>query len=111
VRFTAITPFVVRRKKRLDRPPRSGVGSPRWDLTYPFASSRSSGVNGANRNFAASSRLHFLAHRDSVGIVMEPHEPQNDYIFETAEVIPIHYLYNSELIIFVNMHGSTPAGC
>ena len=29
------------RKKRLERPPRSGVGSPRRDLTYPFASRRS----------------------------------------------------------------------
>lgn len=64
-----------------------------------------SGIDGANRNFAASARLDFLAHRNSVGIVMEPHEPQNDYIFETAEMIPIHYIYNSELISFVNMDG------
>ena len=36
VRFTAATPCAVPRKKRFERPPRSGVGSPEARLDVPL---------------------------------------------------------------------------
>ena len=60
VRLTAAIPFAVTRKKRFARLPRSGVGSPRRDLTYPFASRRleqSSEVHLTRSAVASSNQL------------------------------------------------------
>jgi len=56
------------------------------------------GIDSANGDFASSARLDFLAHRDSVSSLAQAHKRQDDYVLEPAEVITVHYIYNSELI-------------
>jgi hypothetical protein len=57
-------------------------------------------IDRANGDFASSARLDFLAHWDSVSLLAQAHKRQDDYVLEPAEVITVHYIYNSELIEF-----------
>ena len=96
MRFTADIPAAVTRKKRFERPPRSGVGSPRRDLDVPLCLQPIKGsVNGANGYFTFRAQFNLLPHRNPIGAIFEPQKRQHDDVLEFAEVIAAgHYLYN-----------------
>ena len=75
-----------RRKDFLRRPPRSLVGSPTKDETYPFdLESLERFVDGTQRDDTARALLDFLPDRHAVGIVTQPEQRQQHELFEIAE--------------------------
>ena len=83
---SAVTPAALSLKWRLDRPPRSGVGSDIKDETNPLRSRRSKrGVERADGDGPARPALDFTAHGDAVRIRSQVRNRQENRLFEFAE--------------------------
>jgi hypothetical protein len=57
------------------------------------------GINRTDRHLAVRAELNFLPNSDSIGVLFEPQQRQDNDVLEFSEVIPVsHYLYNREQI-------------
>ena len=97
--------LAARRQGRGSLPFRSRLAEAGFDVSLSLQPVEG-GIDCANGDFASSARLDFLAYGDSVSFLAQTHKRQDDYVLEPAEVITVHYIYNSELIEFPATAGN-----
>jgi hypothetical protein len=79
-------PAVVTAKHRVRRPPRCGVGSPSYERTNPFSSSRDKRlVDGAEREIASRKPYDLLVHRNTIRRFADPQDSEENDLFELSE--------------------------